>query len=73
MEDIFNFENHESGIMNQEEIKIALILGNEVEGVTPKLLTLTDYDVEIPMHGQKTSLNVSVAAGVAMYALRFVD
>ena len=48
---------------------VALILGNEVEGVTPELLALTDYDVEIPMHGQKTSLNVSVAAGVAMYCL----
>lgn len=49
--------------------KLALVLGNEVEGVTPELLTLCDQHVEIPMHGQKGSLNVSIAAGVAMYQL----
>ncbi len=48
---------------------IALILGNEVEGVTAELLALADHHVEIPMYGQKTSLNVSVAAGIAFYAV----
>jgi 23S rRNA (guanosine2251-2'-O)-methyltransferase len=49
---------------------MALILGEEVKGHTKKILDLMDDIVEIPMHGQKESLNVSVAAGVAMYALR---
>ena len=50
-----------------QEQDIALVLGNEVEGVTPELLELCDQHVEIPMHGQKSSLNVSVAAGIALY------
>lgn len=49
--------------------KTVLILGNEVEGVSAELLKLTDHHLEIPMYGQKGSLNVSVAAGIAMYHL----
>lgn len=49
--------------------KIALILGNEVEGVSTELLALADIALEIPMYGQKGSLNVSIAAGVAMYQI----
>lgn len=49
--------------------KIVLVVGNEVEGVTPELLALCDTHLEIPMRGQKGSLNVSIAAGVAMYGL----
>ena len=50
--------------------KFLLVLGNEVEGVSLDLLKLADHHLEIPMHGQKGSLNVSVAAGVAMFDLR---
>jgi len=60
-EDIFEFKTSEENI--------ALILGNEVEGVASELLALADHHLEIPMHGQKASLNVSVAAGVALYKL----
>lgn len=49
---------------------IALILGNEVEGIPDDVLALCDALVEIPMPGQKKSLNVSVATGVALFALR---
>lgn len=49
--------------------KIALILGNEVEGVSKELLNLSDLHLEIPMHGEKGSLNVSVAAGIAFYQM----
>ena len=48
---------------------IALILGNEVEGVDQSILEKYDAIVSIPMRGQKESLNVSVAAGIAMYEL----
>jgi len=48
---------------------IALILGNEVEGLSAEVLKAADMHLEIPMRGQKGSLNVSVAAGVAMYQL----
>lgn len=46
---------------------LALIVGNEVRGIAPALLKHTDAVVEIPMHGAKESLNVSVATGVALF------
>lgn len=49
---------------------MALILGNEVDGVSEELLALADTVVHIPMLGKKESLNVSIAAGIAMYALQ---
>lgn len=49
--------------------KVALIVGNEVEGVDPKALALVDQVLELPMRGKKNSLNVSVAAGIALYHL----
>lgn len=49
--------------------KIALILGEEVEGISDAVLDQCDDLVEIPMHGQKESYNVSVATGIALYAL----
>lgn len=49
--------------------KIALLLGEEVEGINQKLRDQCDDLIEIPMQGQKESFNVSVAAGVALYAL----
>lgn len=47
----------------------ALILGNEVEGVSKNILQKCDAIVSIPMRGKKESLNVSVAAGIAMYEI----
>ena len=40
-----------------------------MDGVSKEALELADEIVEIPMMGMKESLNVSVAAGVAMYHL----
>jgi len=52
--------------------KIALVVGNEVKGLSPKILKYCDEVVHIPMYGKKESLNVAVAAGVAVYWLRTV-
>lgn len=49
---------------------ILLIVGNEVDGVGAELRHLSDVVVHIPMYGLKESLNVSVAAGIAMATLR---
>ena len=49
--------------------KTAVILGNEVDGVSEVLLSLTDTALEIPMNGKKESLNVSVSAGILLYRL----
>jgi tRNA G18 (ribose-2'-O)-methylase SpoU len=48
---------------------IALVLGNEVRGLSPAVLKKCDSIVEIPMHGEKESLNVSVAFGIAAYTI----
>jgi len=50
---------------------LALVVGNEVTGVSPAVRRLADEVVEIPMLGQKESLNVAVAAGITLYQLRF--
>jgi tRNA G18 (ribose-2'-O)-methylase SpoU len=46
---------------------LALVVGNEKTGVTPNVLKYCDQSVHLPMRGRKNSLNVSVAAGIAMY------
>lgn len=47
--------------------KIAIILGNEVNGVSDEIMELCDVCIEIPQSGTKHSLNVSVAAGIAIW------
>jgi len=46
---------------------LALIVGNEKTGVPKTMLKFCSGAIQIPMRGHKTSLNVSVAAGIAMY------
>ncbi len=46
------------------------ILGNEVKGISKTLRDQCDVLLEIPMYGTKESLNVSVAAGIVLFALR---
>jgi 23S rRNA (guanosine2251-2'-O)-methyltransferase len=48
---------------------IALIAGHERKGLSKKILEYVDEVIEIPMHGKKESLNVSVAVGIALYQL----
>lgn len=48
---------------------LVVILGNEVEGIDPAILDQCDALVEIAMPGRKQSLNVSVATGIALFAL----
>lgn len=47
--------------------KIVYILGNEIDGVRPDLISVADKVIEIPMHGHKESLNVSVATGIVLF------
>ncbi len=47
----------------------ACIIGNEVTGIAPNVLSLVDHTLEIPMRGTKESLNVSVAAGIVLFRL----
>lgn len=50
--------------------RVALILGNEIDGIPKKVIDLCDTCVSIPMHGKKESLNVSVAGAIAGYEIR---
>ncbi len=49
--------------------KTALIIGNEVRGISSQVLSKTNHIIEIPMKGKKESLNVSVSCGVVLFRL----
>jgi tRNA G18 (ribose-2'-O)-methylase SpoU len=47
--------------------RMLVVLGNEVSGVEKDILKMADTVAEIPMNGEKESLNVSVSAGIVLY------
>ncbi len=51
------------------ENKVLFVVGNEVDGIEKKLQKHCDVIAEIPMRGEKESLNVSVAFGVAIFRM----
>ena len=53
----------------QKNAKFAIIVGDEVRGISKSILKYCDSIIEIPMRGKKESLNVSVAFGIAVYSL----
>jgi len=48
---------------------LALVVGNEVKGVSPSILKRADKVISLPMFGRKDSLNVAVAFGIAAYEI----
>jgi 23S rRNA (guanosine2251-2'-O)-methyltransferase len=46
---------------------IALVIGSEEDGISPEIIKAADALVKIPLKGKVGSLNVSVAAGIAIY------
>ncbi len=48
---------------------LALVVGNEINGVSPSTLKLADKIIKIPMYGKKESLNVAVAFGIVGYEI----
>lgn len=56
-------------LTKQERAHTALLMGAEVEGVSPAILKRCDTILEIPMHGMKESLNVGVAFGIVIFRL----
>ena len=55
--------------ITKSDFPICLILGNEITGVSKTLIDNSDISIELPMHGIKQSLNVSVAYGIAIYEM----
>lgn len=49
--------------------KLAIVMGNEVKGVSQEVVDASDYCVEIPQHGTKHSLNISCCAAIVMWHL----
>lgn len=69
---IVGLEQHSTSVMLNDYVappKIALLLGEEVHGITEALLSECNDLIEIPMVGKKESFNVSVATGIALYGL----
>ncbi len=47
--------------------KLAIILGNEVNGIDDEILKMSQESIEIPQFGTKHSINISVAAGIVIW------
>jgi tRNA G18 (ribose-2'-O)-methylase SpoU len=63
-------QTDDSVFLNQFQFskeKMAIVLGNEVFGVTEELLPICTGAIEIPQHGTKHSLNVTIAAGIVLW------
>ena len=71
---VFAVEQTEGSIslekfLPMENDRLAVVFGNEVEGVQNNVLELVDGSIEIPQFGMKHSLNISVAAGIVLWEL----
>ncbi|WP_179344229.1 RNA methyltransferase [Winogradskyella ursingii] len=51
----------------QPNQKYAFVFGNEVKGVSQKIVNISDAVIEIPQYGTKHSLNISVSCGVVVW------
>ena len=70
--DIFAIEQTENSTMLQEfepSGKLAIVMGNEVEGVQQAVIDKCNGVIEIPQEGTKHSLNISVSCGIMLWDL----
>jgi tRNA G18 (ribose-2'-O)-methylase SpoU len=70
---VIALEQHEKSLPYTTPVNtetVAIILGSERHGMPAETLALADSIYEIPQYGSKESLNVAVAAGVVVYAIR---
>jgi tRNA G18 (ribose-2'-O)-methylase SpoU len=70
---IIAVEQVENSVKLDEDFEIkpplALIFGNEVEGVSQEVVNIADMCVEIPQYGSKHSLNVTVCGGIVIWEI----
>ena len=64
-----NVPNAKNILEFEPQFPLALIAGNEVEGINAQILEKSDAIIQIPMFGQKESLNVATAAGIAGFEI----
>jgi 23S rRNA (guanosine2251-2'-O)-methyltransferase len=64
-------QTDKSLLLNQITIirneKIALVFGNEINGISEETLNMCDFGLEIPQYGTKHSLNISVSVGIVLW------
>jgi tRNA G18 (ribose-2'-O)-methylase SpoU len=53
--------------LEEKNFPLAVLVGNEIAGISDQALELCDMAIEIPMFGTKQSLNVAVATGVILF------
>lgn len=68
IEQVHNSVSLEQFIVEKGQ-KIAVVMGNEVKGVSQEVVDASDMCVEIPQHGTKHSLNISCCAAIVMWHL----
>jgi len=56
-------------VVSPSHFPLCLVIGNEITGVSHRLVEAADISIEIPMVGTKQSLNVAVAYGIAVFEL----
>ena len=70
---IISLEQTENSVMLQDfkisSLPIALVVGNEVEGVQQEVINLSDDVIESPQSGTKHSFNVSVSCGITLWEI----
>lgn len=69
---VLSIEQAENAVMLDQftpevNTKYALVFGNEVKGVSQKVVNTSDNVIEIPQYGTKHSLNISVSCGVVVW------
>ncbi len=69
---ICSVEQAESSIMLEDfelkrDLHYAIVFGHEIRGVDQEIVNQSDHCIEIPQHGTKHSLNISVAAGIVIW------
>ena len=64
-----NGELRKGNVEPVEDIKLVLVVGNEVNGVDQRIVDAADHILEIPQEGTKHSLNVSTSAAIALFHL----
>lgn len=67
---IYSIEQCKSSIDYRDaelDNKSIIVFGNEITGVNPEILEISDKILEIPMRGKKNSLNVATTVGIILY------
>lgn len=64
-----NAQSVEVWDLDSYTLPLALVLGNEAKGIAPDVLAVCDAAVDLPMLGEKASINVGNAAAAALYGI----